>query len=166
MAFILSANRRDPSQSVEAFRRYRSYLTSVETRFPPSALGLATSDWYFENGPKSPHDGWLESLQLREVASGDRQQVRPAEMTITLLGAFHDGYIELTYRKVFGYSISGSFSIGPGVGSHGDWLYDEFTLSDRGNLLHEIEWQSGVWKIEADDVLYRWLPSQEKMVKP
>ncbi len=126
MAFILSANRKDPKESAEAFREYQLYLASVERQFPPSAFKLATSDWYFGGGPKSPHDGWLESIQLH-------------------------------YARVFNYSLSASFHTEPGAEiSHGDWLWDEFTLSDKGNVVHEIEWQHGVWKIEADDVLYRW----------
>ncbi len=157
MAFILSANRKDPKESAEAFREYQLYLASVERQFPPSAFKLATSDWYFGGGPKSPHDGWLESIQIREMPSGDRKQVRLTEVRVRLLGSCHDGYIELHYGRVFNYSLTASFHTEPGAEiSHGDWLWDEFTLSDKGNVVHEIEWQHGVWKIEADDVLYRW----------
>jgi hypothetical protein len=42
---------------------------------------------------------------------------------------------------------------------HRDWLYDEFRVSDSGNIIHEIEWsgatQVGHWFIEAADVSFR-----------
>lgn len=38
----------------------------------------------------------------------------------------------------------------------GDWLYDEIRLSQRGYVLHEIEWSCGSrWLIECGDVSYR-----------
>ena len=46
----------------------------------------------------------------------------------------------------------------------GDWRYDEFRLSERGHLIHEIEWAPQVqgkplsWIIEADDIDFRWIP--------
>jgi hypothetical protein len=53
--------------------------------------------------------------------------------------------------------------------SHGDWRYDEFRLSERGHLIHEIEWAYGVecrafsWIIEADDIDFRWIPLSANM---
>jgi hypothetical protein len=46
------------------------------------------------------------------------------------------------------------------VKSHGDWRYDEFRLSKRGHLIHEIEWAGAPgradkafsWTIEAADI--------------
>jgi hypothetical protein len=81
-----------------------------------------------------------------------------------LLGAYHDGHIEITYPKMFSYALQ-SFMPGK-VASHGDWRYDEFRLSERGHLLHEIEWagapgaqgKSFSWLIEADDIDFRWTP--------
>jgi hypothetical protein len=42
---------------------------------------------------------------------------------------------------------------------HGDWMVDEISFSDRGKVLHDIEWRAGVrWTIECDDIHYKWLP--------
>jgi hypothetical protein len=163
MAFILSTNRVTPEQTAQAFRDYRAYLVSLRESFPASAYGLATSDWYFNptNGPKSPHDAWLETLQIEEQASGERCEIRCSQIRLKLLGAYHDGFIEFFYSRVFNYDFNGVFPVASnGENSHGDWLFDEFTLTERGNVLHEIEWQHGRWKIEADDVQYKWLPRE------
>ena len=63
MAFILDAQRsRDFNQ---AFSAYRSYLASVESKFPPRAHALAISDWYFgaSQGDLGPHDSGLLSCE-------------------------------------------------------------------------------------------------------
>lgn len=153
--FLLAKDGRDEN-AVGAFRRYREYVRSHEGIFPPGAFALATSDWYFDpRFHRCPHDAWLESLHLSEPASGDRRERRSTALTLRLLGAYHDGYIELHYPRLVSYTLKSNNS---GNG-HGDWRYDEFRLSDRGNLIHEVEWRSdAIWMIEASDIEFTWLP--------
>jgi hypothetical protein len=126
MAFVLAADGRD-KDVVGAFRRYRDYLTSVRDAFPPSAYALATSDWYFNSGDhRCPHDAWLESLSLTEASSGARHEIRTLSLRVRLLGAYHDGYIELFYPHVFAYRLS----VERGEGGHRDWRYDELRMSN------------------------------------
>jgi hypothetical protein len=79
-------------------------------------------------------------------------------MRVRLLGAYHDGHIELLYPLVFGYRLS----VYNGERGHRDWRYDELRLSARGHVIHEIEWyrlnEIGSWLIEASDVEFRWIP--------
>ncbi len=79
-------------------------------------------------------------------------------LSIELLGAYHDGKINLRYPHVFRYEIGSqdcAFLMN-------DWRYDEFRLADNGHLLHEIEWGNGDrWLIEADDIEYKWLPFEK-----
>ena len=41
--------------------------------------------------------------------------------------------------------------------------YDELRLSERGNLIHEIEWcgatDTASWIIDASDTEFRWVPN-------
>src|SRR5262245_2104045 len=99
MSFILAQQRDcDP---VSAFRDYATYLRENERRFPPSAYALATSDWYFDpRDHRCPHDAWLETATFRESSSGGRNERRTAELSVRLLGAYHDGYIEFVYPNV------------------------------------------------------------------
>jgi hypothetical protein len=158
MAFILSGDGRD-EDVVGAFRRYREHIQSSRDRFPPSAYALATSDWYFNfSDHRCPHDAWLEELKVSETASGSRREKRGLSINVRLLGAYHDGHIELRYPRVFAYVLD----IKDGKHGHRDWRYDELRLSDQGTLIHEIEWRSlhdtGTWTIEASDLEFRWIP--------
>ena len=169
MVFILSEDGRDedfPNGVKIAFERYNNYLKQNEAAFPPRAYELATSNWFYNPGDhRAPHDSWLESCQISETQErkGNR---RSCSVSLRLLGAYHDGHIEIIYPKVFSYTL---LNLKPGeVTSHGDWRYDEFRLSERGNLIHEIEWagapgahrKSFLWVIEADDIDFRWIPAE------
>jgi hypothetical protein len=158
MTYVLAKDGRH-DDVVAAFRRYREYLESVKDSFPPSAYALATSDWYFyPRDHRCPHDAWLESLSLAEPSSGSRHEIRTLSLQARLLGAYHDGYIELRYPRVFRYCLD----IDDGEMGHRDWRYDEFRVSDGGRLIHEIEWwgprQTGTRLIEASDLEFRWVP--------
>jgi len=162
MVFILSQDGRDDNYpGVElAFERYKTYLARHRTVFPPGAYELAISDWFYDpSDHRCPHDAWLESLQVLETPETEPDE-RSYSISLRLLGA-HDGRIEIIYPKVYAYSFQ-SFSLD--ATSHGDWRYDEFRISDRGHLIHEIEWAYGpqcrafAWTIEADDIRFRWTP--------
>jgi hypothetical protein len=154
--FILSDNRTTASVCAASFRRYREYLAETKSSFPPSAYALASSDWYFDpQDHRCPHDAWLEEATLAEPASGERNEIRTTSLTTRLLGAYHDGHIELVYSQVFRYECRADGA----TRGHGDWRYDEFRLSPSGQLVHEIEWSAGGrWLIEAADVELRWTP--------
>jgi hypothetical protein len=156
--FILSTDGRD-EDVVEAFRSYESYLRSHRANFPPSAYALATSDWYFGNSDhRAPHDAWLESAEFTEPSAGQGRENRQLSLTVRLLGAYQDGFIELHYPQVFAYTLDMQDS----AAGHRDWRYDELRLSENGHLIHEIEWHyagpTGRWLIEATDVTHRWIP--------
>ena len=158
MTYLLAADGRDDDVA-GAFERYRDYLVSSRDSFPPSAYALATSEWYFNfSDHRCPHDGCLESLSLTEATSGAQREVRSVSMRIRLLGAYHDGHIELLYPRVFGYR----FSVSNGGRGHRDWRYDELRLSGDDHVIHEIEWcglnEIGSWLIESSDVEFRWTP--------
>jgi hypothetical protein len=155
--FILAEHR--DVDATEAFDKYRDYLRENQARFPASAFALASSDWYFDfRDCRCPHDAWLETALLEEPATGERREVRTSKLTVTLLGAYHDGYLEFVYPKVYAYQADMSHA----DHGHGDWRYDEFRVSEHGRVIHEIEWAAsrptGRWLIEASDVLHRWIP--------
>jgi hypothetical protein len=158
MPFILSAQR-EPETVVSAFERYREYLNAHARDFPAGALHLASSDWYFNpKDHRCPHDAWLEGITISEPATGDRNEQRITAIRVRLLGAYHDGFIELFYPRVLRYTLSSSSSL-RGIG---DWRYDEFRVAPSGHLVHEIEWagfpreEGSRWIIEASDVEYQW----------
>lgn len=160
MSFILSAQR-ERGTIVTAFEQYRAYLASNATTFPSRAHALATSEWYFDpHDHRSPHDAWLESITIAEPATGTRSERRVTSIRVRLLGAYHDGFIELFYPQVIRYSLASRSS----VHGLGDWLYDEFRVAPGGHLIHEIEWagiprdEGARWIIEAPDIEFQWIP--------
>jgi hypothetical protein len=152
MPFILSEQR--DRDAVRAFAEYREYVAREGHRFPPNALALASSDWYFGvHDHRAPHDSWLESVTIREPSRGQRREIRRTTIRVRLLNGWHSGHIEIVYPRVFAYR----FDLGYARHGHGDWRYDEFRVTDRGRLLHEIEWAGGgTWFVEANDIVYRW----------
>lgn len=151
--FILTADGREKSD----FDRYSRYLTENAHRFPPGALELAQSSWYFGfSGQRAPHDSRLEQLVIAEGPPEESlgRDTRQPEITIRLRNAFDSGYLIFEYVGVTSYALGGSDL----VGGHQDWRYDEFRLDEGGRLVHEIEWwgrgESARWVIVASDMRF------------
>lgn len=150
--FILAAQRHS-ERAKSAAAEYEAYLAANRERFPPSAIALAMSTWYYDfRDHRCPHDAWLEEMRLEESATGARFENRTVALRVRLLGAYHDRRIEFYYPQVYNYELT----LGRGQHGHCDWRYDELRLSDGGHVLHEIEWagahDTGRWLIEASDV--------------
>ena len=98
-------------------------------------------------------------MSIDEPAIGERQDRRVIAIRVRLLGAYHDGHIELYYPRVWMYQLD----ITNREHGHRDWRYDEFRVTAEGRVAHEIEWSgfqdTGRWLIEASDVQFRWIPA-------
>ncbi len=71
-----------------------------------------------------------------------------------LLGAYHDGIIEITYKRVANYSLQALKA----TCGHGDWLRDEVEERD-GSILHTVLLANGKIQIEATEIDYKWTAS-------
>jgi len=151
-------------QKLEERRRaYKSYLQSVQNSLPPRVFEFAAAPWHYDHTDhRCPHDGWLESLTIREIAEGDRRQHRRIEIELLLLGAFHDGHMRMTYMAVSSYLSTlptCESPFGNKVG-HPDWLVDEFRLATNGLIVHNVLFSSGSrFEIECQDFDWEWMPS-------
>lgn len=161
MSFILSEQLdADESNPNLLWYQYQEYVRRHEGAFPKSAFALATSEWFFgSDDHRSPHDAWLESMTFEEPSTGDRGEIRHLALRVRLLGAYHDLYLELFYPRVFSYSLDHA-QVGEG---HFDWRCHELRLSERGTLIHEIEWTGrqgieGRWLLEVSDVQFSSTP--------
>jgi len=148
----------DENETLEEFllryKKYYDYIETVKQAMPQAAYMFAIAPWHYNhNDPRCPHDAWIETIKVREIASGSRSQIRSTEIFIRLLGAFHDGYIEITYEKVVNYSIIQNTPDG-----HGDWLLDEIRLSEEKIVIHEIIFVGGRCMIVCEDIIYQWKP--------
>jgi hypothetical protein len=130
MSFLLEilSKGSGPEEIAFALQAYTAYLESVRPALPESAYEFAAAPWHYNyTDHRCPHDSWLESLTISEPASGSRREIRHVEIGVRLLGAFHDGFLELSYPGVCSYSLSGRSGNSRNVG-HGDWLTDEIRL--------------------------------------
>jgi hypothetical protein len=161
MSFLLEVLSRGKAREEvkKAFADYNSYVQSVRRSLPSSAYDFASASRHYDyNDHRCPHDSWVESLVISEPSSGSRHEKREIAIAIRLLGAYHGGYLELSYPGVHSYSISCAIPGTPKIG-HGDWLIDEIRLSDKNLALHEILFSTGNhWLIESGDIEFRWVP--------
>lgn len=164
MAFILTKdfdedNPRDFPLLNVRYDKYRKYLKSISDSLPISAREFALAEWRLSPSfHECPHDSWVEYLKIYEDASGERRQNRVLHIEVRLLGAYHDGFLDLKYKNVTQYALSKTDN----WEDHGDWLYDEVRLSENKLVLHEIEFHSQTnWLIECKDIEFVWTPFEK-----
>ena len=105
MTYVL---RKDGSQdSTEAFvaswRKYKEQLAAISDRLPPSARDSRSRSGITTTKIIAPRDAWVESLTINETSSGPHQENRQVHIKLRLLGAYHDGHIEIEYLNVKRY---------------------------------------------------------------
>lgn len=167
MAYILPSDIKGIEDHLlirECFNRYYQYLYSVKDELPQNVIDFAFASWHYDfSDHQCPHDSWVESLKIVELGSGERKQNRNIEIRLQLLGAYHDGFIELIYKDVKGYTLTLPQKRSSTKNTwHGDWLADEIRLSENGLVIHEIEFQvSGSWKIFFSDMECKWTPFEK-----
>ncbi|MCI0402437.1 MAG: hypothetical protein L0212_02805 [Acidobacteria bacterium] len=131
---------------------------------PAHVYEFAIAEWHYNpDFHQSLHDSWVESVSIVESTIGGDRHRRKLDISVRLLGPYHDGYIELRYADVHSYSMNvqrgGGWDPPSQYRHHGDWLIDEVRLSDRGQVVHEVEFSTGSrWIIESQDLTCEWKP--------
>lgn len=159
MKFFNSENSSDFLAAKKKFEDYKNYLREHKSFFPESAYDFATADWHYDpQDHRCPHDAWVESLILKETVRSKEAGDESILIEVTLLGAYHDGKIKISYENVNAYNLA----LLPSdrlTSGHGDWIIDEIRLSEKNKVIHEIKfWLAGNWKIECSDIKYEWIP--------
>ena len=141
------------------FDRYRRYIDSVRSQLPEHVYSFASNPEHFNlESPSSLHDAWLESLIVRERASGERAQIRQLEIQLSLLGPRHDRWIQLRYSGVTQYSFhtaDKSSELRFEHTAHGDLIAHEIRVRPSGALVHEVVFERGTtFLIECHNLKY------------
>jgi hypothetical protein len=173
LTFILSKDLPDPDsllhkeKSQQAWKAYQGHLDTYAARLPPQALEFARADWHYDIGdPRCPHDAWLETVQVEEGADSSPNHEREIRIVLRLLGAQHDGHLEIVYENVRAYSFDmPALRQNSDRRSHGDWLRDEIrSEGHRGRVTHEIEWAGGTrWVIDCGEIRTAWHPRPDRV---
>ena len=139
------------------YTRYSAYVATIQKMIPAHVYSFASDSRHFDlDSHSSLHDAWLESLTVREVASGERKEIRRMEIAICLLGPFHDRRIHLHYSGVSLYT----FDSPPHYGeqkledtAHGNLFTHEIRLGHDDLLIHELLFENGsTFLIECSDL--------------
>lgn len=139
------------------FLAYQAYVESIRPKLLPHVYAFAADSRHFNvTSSSSLHDAWLESFAVREIASGERQEIRRMEISMALLGPFHDVRIHLHYTGVIRYSVAMPPRYENARSSyiaHGDLITHEIRLGHGGLLVHELLFESeAVFLIECSDI--------------
>jgi hypothetical protein len=129
------------------FTEYFEYIQSLRAKLAPHVFEFASNQDYYNLSRSSLHDAWLISFDVKEPATGDRREIRSTEISLSLLGSFHDRRITLEYKRVKSYTFSSQDT----EDGHGDLLIHEVRLSGAGFLVHEIQFVHGNFIIECED---------------
>ncbi len=146
---------------------YRRYIESVRESLPEAAYAFAVDSRHVDPAARETlHDAWLDSITIREDASGDRREIRRLAIDISLLGPFHDRRIHLRYRGVHAYR----FEALPAEGirfthtAHGDLLMHEMRVGAAGGIVHELVFERrGTYLIECDEFSHVQEPLQASL---
>jgi hypothetical protein len=149
------------------FTRYSAYVASIRSKLPAHVYAFASDPRYFDlHSHSSLHDAWLETLTVKEVATGERHEIRKLEIHLCLLGPFHDLRIHLHYTGVTQYR----FETPPRYQepryqhtAHGDLFTHEIRLGQNGFLIHELLFErDATLLIESADIRH----SEEMITGP
>ncbi len=136
-------------RQLQACKDYQRHLDAISPKLPDVARSFISTPWYYDfNHHDCPHDSWLMDLSLKVGVKCNDD--RTLDLTLNLLGAYHDRILIFHYRNVTfcGFEIQKQ-----GRHNTGDWLRDEFDVLENGFVAHEILWQFGEpWRIVAESV--------------
>ncbi len=142
---------------IATFDQYFDYIESIKSRLPKHVYNFASNYKYYNlTDHSSLHDAWLEYFNIREIAEGDRSEIRRIEIESNYLGPFHDCRINIIYNEVQSFSIN---TLRPPLSSngwaHGDLMFHELRLEDNNILVHEIIYSTGsVYIIKCHDIVH------------
>lgn len=180
---------------VASYREYLESIRDSLPAEAYAFANLQWSSDFNEHG--HPHDTVVQDFELRTVYSGARYATTKSELPyrlsrtrflkrrwqrgylgkrylgrdldifVRLFGAWYDGHIELTYKRVHAFSVSALDFVEVGYTSPvtpaSGWLTHEISLSERGYVVNQVRFDCGVfWRIECEDIIYRWVPLEEK----
>lgn len=153
--FILTKDR--PENSLDEWKRcweqYAQHLRGIQNALPSATREFAEAPWHYDHlDHRAPHDAWVRSVNVADQGLAESTSRGAIEISISLLGAYHDRVLTLEYVGVERHDIIS------GAGGYGDWLYDEIRLSQQGLVLHEVEFSNGSWIVECKDLRYTWHP--------
>jgi hypothetical protein len=130
--------------STVALDTYFRYIGSIRSQLTPSAYAFASDLEHYRLGSRhSLHDALVRKIEIGDAATSLRGVRGPLMIRLSLLGPYHDCVMQLVYKRVREYAISGRDNSASMVGIHGDIRRHEVHACDHALIEHEIQFNSG-----------------------
>ena len=123
-----------------SFDNYFAYIASIKERLDERLFAFASDPSRYDlNSKGSLHDAWIQSMQIEADHGYNGKHVDRSDISLTLLGPFHDRLHVLQYFDVKWSSINLQFG---GQNRHKDLLLHELRW-ENGLLQHQFEFDGG-----------------------
>jgi hypothetical protein len=130
--------------STVALDTYFRYIGSVRSLLTPSAYAFAADLEHYRLGSRhSLYDALVRKIEIGDAATTLRGVRGPLMIRLSLLGPYHDCVMQLTYKRVTEYAISGRDNKTATLGIHGDIRRHEVHAVDNRLIEHEIQFNTG-----------------------
>lgn len=121
----------NPTNREVSWDKYFRYLEQQKEKFPADLYEYAINwDNYSLDSKDSLHDSWLESIEFNHT----NKSMKVDNISLRMLGAYHDRYHELRYIEVQSFNMELRGSDEPG---YRDLLAHEFRVTNQC-FTHEI----------------------------
>lgn len=139
---------------------YFEYAETISAGLSPGARALTEEKRHGLDDKGSFHDAWIRTLSIEETLDEDSQP-DTVNISLVLLGPYHDRLFHVRYENVRDYSvhegdgIPGPFTDRLRPRGHDDLLVHELRLSPKGEYVHEMIFASEttIW-IEAAEIRF------------
>jgi len=136
------------------YDRYFEYLESVRDILPSHIYTFASDSMNYDLSSKSSlHDSWLECLTVKEYELATDKQLRNIDISLLLLGPYHDTNTLLSYSSVKEYSINYKAGGTKYTENHGDILVHEIRVESDLTFCHEIKFdRNTILEVVCEDI--------------
>ncbi len=123
------------------FDDYFEYIDSIQKELPINVYKFASNwDMYSLESRSSLHDSWLLNISIEELRDNPKKRFDSCNISVTLLGAFHDRKICLKYLNVSKYLLNSDLS--SDSTQEKDLTVHEFRLNKNNQIEHEIQFSN------------------------
>ncbi len=124
------------------FDDYFEYIESIQKKLPINVYKFASNwDIYSLESRSSLHDSWLLNISIEELRDNPKKRFDSCNISVILLGAFHDRKICLKYLNVSKYLLNSDLS--SDSAQEKDLTVHEFRLNQNNQIEHEIQFSNG-----------------------
>lgn len=138
-----------------AYDRYFKYIEDIKHLLPDHIYAIASDkDRYDISNKKSLHDSWVKSIEICYInllCNNNKPQI---DITLDLLGAYHDRSFKIVYKNVHEYLIERKTPLLRA--NMDDLLMHEIRIGENGYFEHFILFDNDMtFFVACDNFLFK-----------